>query len=119
MNQTSVRQSPGASAALWWNCSMRCVLVKVPSVSATWADGKKKISVLMSAGLISPRLISGAFFQNVALSCSQLSLTTSHSSLRIPARSSRALSEVAGFWPISSMPFTLPSFIATNIGRWE
>ena len=93
--------------------------MKLPSISATWAEGKKKISVLMSAGLTSPLLISGAFFQNVALSCSQLSLTTSHSSLRMPARSSRALSEVAGFWPISSMPLTRPSFIATNIGRWE
>jgi hypothetical protein len=92
---------------------------EVPSVSATWADGRKKISVLMSATLTSPLLTSGAFFQKVALSCSQLSLTTSHSSLRIAARSSFALSEVAGFWPTSSMPFTRPSFMATNIGRCE
>ena len=71
----------------------------------------------MSAVLTSPLLTSGAFFQKVAVSCSQLSLTTSHSSLRIAARSSLALSDVAGFWPTQNMPFTLPSFIATNIGH--
>ena len=98
---------------------MRCVLVKLPSVSAICADGKKKISVLMSAGFTWPFFTSGAFFQKVALSCSQLSLTTSHSSARMPARSMRALSDVAGFWPMRSMPFTLPSFMATNIGRCE
>jgi hypothetical protein len=41
----------------------RWVLVKVPSVSATWAEGKKKTSVLMSATFTSPLLISGAVFQ--------------------------------------------------------
>ena len=96
---------------------MRCVFVKLPSTSATCDDGKKKISVLMSAGFTSPPFTSGASFQNVALSCSQLSLTTSHSSFLSPARSMRALSDVAGFCPTSSMPFTLSSFIATNIGR--
>ncbi len=35
------------------------------------------------------------------------------------ARSSRAFSEVAGFCPTQSMPLTLPSFMATNIGRCE
>jgi len=98
---------------------MRCVLVNEPSYSATCADGKKKTSVLMSAGLTLPLFTSGAACQKVALSVTQLSLTTSHSSLAMPRRSSSALSDVAGFWPMQSMPFTRPSFMATNIGRCE
>ena len=98
---------------------MRCVLVNEPSYSATCADGKKKTSVLMSAGLTLPLFTSGADCQKVALSVTQLSLTTSHSSLAMPRRSSSALSDVAGFCPMQSMPFTRPSFMATNIGRCE
>ena len=63
--------------------------------------------------------MSGLFCQNVAVSVSQLSLTTSHSSRARPLRSTLALRDVAGFWPTHSIPFTRPSFMATNIGRWE
>src|SRR5882724_12942508 len=98
---------------------MRWVLVKLPSYSATWAAGKKKTSVWTSALFRWPLAISGLFCQKVAVSVSQLSLTTSHSSLASPLRSTLALSEVAGFWPTQSIPFTRPSFIATNIGRCE
>ena len=71
--------------------------MKLPSYSATWAAGKKKISVWMSWLRTWPVVTSGAFFQKVAVSVSQLSLTTSHSSLPSPLRSTLALSEVAGF----------------------
>ena len=98
---------------------MRCVLVNEPSYSATCADGKKKTSVLMSPSFTVPLLTSGAVFQNVAVSVTQLSLTTSHSSFPRPRRSTSALIEVAGFCPMQSMPFTRPSFMATNIGRCE
>src|SRR6266516_4318716 len=60
---------------------MRCVLVNEPSYSATCADGKKNTSVLMSAGWTRPPFTSGAVFQNVADSVTQLSFTTSHSSV--------------------------------------
>src|SRR2546427_12395785 len=98
---------------------MRCVLVKLPSISATWAEGKKKTSVLMSWVLTSPLLTSGAFRQKVALSCTQLSLTTSHSSLRRPARSRRAFNEAARFLPGSIIPFNLQFVIPPNLDRSE
>jgi hypothetical protein len=50
MNQSSLRQSPGGSTALWWNCNSRCVLVYVPSFSVCVAAGKKKTSVAIADG---------------------------------------------------------------------
>jgi hypothetical protein len=94
-------------------------LVKLPSLSATCADGKKNTSVAMASGLISPRSTSGARYQNVADSVRKLSLTTSHSRRRSPFRSRLAFSEVAGFCPMQIIPFTRPSAIATNIGMCE
>ena len=73
------------------------MLVNEPSYYATCEDGKKKTSVLISSILTSPFLISGAFFQKVALSWTQLSLTASHSSRRNPARSSLARYYGMGF----------------------
>src|SRR5882724_12225763 len=73
----------------------------------------------MSAVLISPFLISGAFFQKVAVSVSQLSFTTSHSSFLNAERSNLALSDVAGFCPTQNIPFTAPAFIATNMAMCE
>src|SRR5437879_3239083 len=73
----------------------------------------------MSALLTSPFLTSGAFFQKVAVSVSQLSFTTSHSSFLSADRSSLAFSDVAGFWPTQNIPFTLPAFIATNMAMCE
>src|SRR6267142_2684586 len=85
---------------------MRCVLVNEPSYSATCADGKKKTSVLMSAGLTLPLFTSGADCQNVALSVTQLSLTTSHSSLAMPRGSVHRL-EVRHHEP--GRPYPTPS----------
>src|SRR5882762_10633184 len=93
---------------------MRCVLVKLPSYSAICVEGKKKISVLMSAIFTSPLFTSGPRYQCVAVSVSQLSLTTSQSSWRIASRVAVPLSEVAGFWPTQHIPFTLPSTMAAN-----
>src|SRR5258706_5995767 len=73
----------------------------------------------MSAVLTVPFLTSGAFFQNIAVSVSQLSFTTSHSSFLRPDRSSLAFSEVAGFCPTQNIPFALPAFIATNMAMCE
>src|SRR4029453_5137392 len=115
----SERQSPGGSAAFQWNWSMRCVLVNVPSYSAICEDGRKNTSVWMSCGLTFPLLTSGAFFQKVAVSVSQLSFTTSHWSLPRPLRSRLAWSDVAGFWPMQYMPLTRPSAMAANIAMCE
>ena len=93
--------------------------MNVPSISATCVAGTKKTSVLMSAVFTSPFLTSGAFLQKVAVSVSQLSFTTSHSSFLSAARSSLAFSDVAGFCPTQNIPFTLPAFIATNIAMCE
>ena len=64
----SERQSPGGSAAFSCHWISRWVLVNVPSVSATCAEGKKKTSVWMSSGLTSPLSTSGAFYQKAAVS---------------------------------------------------
>src|SRR5258706_5107841 len=73
----------------------------------------------MSAVLTVPFLTSGAFFQNIAVSVSQLSFTTSHSSFLRPDRSSLAFSEVAGFCPTQNIPLTLPAVIPTNMAMCE
>src|SRR5438128_12678232 len=73
----------------------------------------------MSAVLIVPSLTSGAPFQKLAVSVSQLSFTTSHSSFLNAERSSLALSDVAGFCPTQYIPFTAPAFIATNMAMCE
>src|SRR6266566_3591763 len=65
---------------------MRCVFVKLPSYSAIWVEGKKKISVLLSAIFTSPFFTSGPRYQWVAVSVSQLSFTTSQSSWRSACR---------------------------------
>ena len=120
MNQTSERQSPGGSAALWWNFTSRWVLVKVPSASPTWAEGKKKTSVLISPGTSSPRSTSGLVRQKAAVSVSRLSLTTSQSSFASAVRWKIAFwPPTAGFWPIANMPRTRPSAMAIIIGMWE
>ena len=95
------------------------MLVNVPSISATCAEGSRKTSVLMSSGRTSPFSTSGALYQKAAVSVSKLSLTTSQSSFASAARWSRPLSEVAGFWPIANMPRTLPSAMFTIIAMCE
>ncbi len=98
---------------------MRCVLVKLPSYSAIWVEGKKKISVLMSAMFTSPFFTSGARYQWVAVSVSQLSFTTSQSSWRSARRVAVPFSDVAGFCPTTTMPLILPSAIAAKQAMWE
>ena len=116
----SERASPGGSTALWWNLIRRWVLVKVPSISATWAEGKKKTSVWMSSVRIEPSTTSGALYQKAAVSVSKLSLTTSQSSLPSAARWKRAFwPPTAGFCPMANMPRTRPSLMAIIIGMWE
>jgi len=95
------------------------VFVKLPSYSAICVEGKKKISVLMSATLTSPFFTSGPRYQCVAVSVSQLSFTTSQSSCRSASRVAPPLSEVAGFWPTQHIPFTLPSAMAAKLAMCE
>jgi hypothetical protein len=74
------------------------------------AAGMKNTSVLMSSARISPVSISGAFFQNVALSISIRSRTTSQCRLARPNRCIRVLAEpTAGFWPNRKYPVQVPS----------
>src|SRR2546430_4025730 len=98
---------------------MRCVFVKLPSYSAICVDGKKKTSVWLSSILTSPRFTSGPRYQCVAVSVSQLSLTTSQLSCRNAPRVAPPLSEVAGFWPTHTIPLTLPSAMAANEAMCE
>ena len=113
MNQRSERWSSTGSTALWCHCSIRWVLVKVPSFSVWAAAGRKKTSVSMSSVRISPDSISGPSCHQVADSISEKSRTTSQSSFDIPSRCIRVLAEpTAGFWPKRKNPFTLPSTIA-------
>ncbi len=69
-NHSSERQSAGGSTALWCHCKSRCVFVKLPSFSVCAAAGSKNTSVAMSSVRSSPVSISGASFQNDALSIS-------------------------------------------------
>ena len=76
------------------------MLVKLPAFSVCAAAGRKKISVPISSGRISPDSISGPSFHQVALSIITMSRTTSQSSFAMPSRCILALAEpTAGFWP--------------------
>jgi hypothetical protein len=89
---------------------MRWVWVKLPSFSVWAAAGMKKTSVPISAVFSSPVSISGPSFQNVAVSISTRSRTTSQSSLDRASRCRRPLADpMAGFWPRTKKPATLPS----------
>ena len=86
MNHRSLRASPGGSTALWCHCSIRWVLVKLPSFSVCAAAGMKNTSVPMSSVRSSPVSISGPSFHQVADSISEKSRTTSQSSSAMPSR---------------------------------
>src|SRR2546428_12562296 len=73
----------------------------------------------MSAIFASPLFTSGARYQCVAVSVSQLSLTTSQSSCRSARRVAPPLSDVAGFWAPQHIPLTLPSTIPAEVAMWE
>ncbi len=61
----------------------------------------RNTSVAMSSVFISPRSISGAAYQNDALSISTRSRITSHLTRARDCRCSRAFCEpTAGFWPM-------------------
>jgi hypothetical protein len=96
----SERQSSGGSTALSRHCSSRWVFVKHPSFSMCAAAGRKKTSVLMSSGRVSPASISGLSYQNYADSISFVSRTTSQSRLASAARWIFAFAlPTAGFSP--------------------
>ena len=67
------------------------MLVKVPSFSVWAAAGSRNTSVPMSAVRSSPVSISGALYQNDAVSVSTRSRTTSQSSLAMALRCRPAL----------------------------
>jgi hypothetical protein len=81
MNQSSERASPGGLSALSRNCTSRWVLVNVPSFSMCEAAGIRNTSVWIASGRSSPDCTSGESRQNVAVSISAISRTTSHFSL--------------------------------------
>ena len=64
-------------------------------------------------------MTSGAAYQNEAVSVSKTSLTTSQGTVRSALRWRRPFNDVAGFWPMQSIPFTLPSAIRIIIGMCE
>ena len=72
------------------HCSSRCVFVNVPAFSTCDAAGKRKTSVSISSVRNSPFAISGESSQNVAVSISTRSRTTSHFNFDSAFRSSRA-----------------------------
>ena len=96
------------------------MLVNEPLFSVCAAAGIRKTSVGISVVRSSPVSISGASYQNEALSISWKSRTTSHSSCAIASLCSRAFAEpTAGFSPSRKKPFTCPSRIRTVVGYVE
>ena len=120
MNHSSERASPGGSSALSCHCSSRCVLVKWPSFSTCEAAGIRKTSVWMSSVGYSPERTSGPSRQNVAVSSSLRSRTTSHFRWASARRCNPECAEpTAGFWPITNSP-SMPSSNARSIvGKCE
>ncbi len=93
------------------------MLVNVPSFSVCEAAGRKKISVAICPGDVSPASISGESYQNDAVSISARSRTTSHSRELSASRCSRALAEpTTGFWPTAKRPLHCPSIMRTIVG---
>jgi len=120
MNHSSERASPGGSSALSRHCSSRCVFVNVPSFSMCEAAGMRKTSVWMSCVRSSPESISGLSRQNVAVSISLRSRTTSHFRLASARRCSPACCDpTAGFWPITNSPSTPPSIARSIVEKCE
>ncbi len=117
MNQSSERQSPGASSALSRHCTSRWVFVKVPSFSMWVAAGMRKTSVWMSSVRTSPDLTSGLSYQNDDVSMSRRSRTTSHFMFRSARRMSPPFCEpTAGFCPMTKRPSRPPSTARIIVG---
>ncbi len=120
MNHSSERASPGGSSALSRNWTRRWVFVKQPSFSTCAAAGIRNTSVSMSSGRSSPDCTSGESRQNVAVSISARSRTTSHFSLASARRCSPACCEpTAGFCPITKKPSTPPSSMRIIVAKCE
>ena len=120
MNHSSERQSPGGSSALSRHCSRRWVFVKVPSFSMCEAAGMRKTSVRMSSVRSSPLRTSGPSRQNVALSISARSRTTSQRRFASARRWSPACWEpTAGFCPMRNSPSRPPSKARSIVGKCE
>ena len=89
------------------HCAQRPLLTMLPSFSTPDAAGRTNTSVGMRVGSTPGR------FQKLAVSCSNRSATTIHSSLSSPARIRRALAPpTAGFWPKQKSPFSSPASMA-------
>jgi hypothetical protein len=87
-------------------------LVKLPSFSTWLAAGRKKTSVGISSGRVSPASISGESCQKAAVSSSVKSRTTSQSSDASALRWSVELADpTTGFCPTAKSPFVFPSII--------
>src|SRR6266511_6496040 len=120
MNHRSLRQSPGGSTAFQCHCTSRWVFVNDPSFSVCAAAGKKKTSVAMSSGRTSPRRISGASFQNSAVSFGVKSRITSHCSSRRSSRYNAPCTDpTLGFCPSTKYPVRLPSAMSATVVMWE
>ena len=120
MNHSSERASPGGSSALSRHCSSRWVLVNVPAFSRCDAAGIRKTSVWMSSVRSSPDWISGPSRQNVAVSISARSRTTSHFISASARRCSPECCEpAAGFCPITNIPSSPPSSARSIVAKCE
>ena len=110
MNHSSERASPGGSIALSCHWSSRWVFVKCPSFSMCEAAGMRNTSVWMSSVRNSPERTSHPSRQNVAVSSSLRSRTTSHLRCASARRwRPECWEPTAGFWPITSSPSSPPS----------
>ena len=96
------------------------MLVKCPSFSTCEAAGIRKTSVWMSSARSSPERTSGLSRQNVAVSSSERSRTTSHLRWASARRCRPECCEpTAGFWPITNSPSRPPSSARSMVGKCE
>ena len=103
---------PGGFTAACRHCTMPPELQMVPFFSMKNAAGRRITSVAIVFGSTPGR------FQNVAVSVSQISWTTSVSSFAIASNVRLRLGTVtAGFWPTIQSIFSLPARASSNIGR--
>ena len=120
MNHRSLRTSSCGSTAWWCHCSIRWVLVKLPSFSVCAAAGRKNTSVPMSSVRSSPVSISGPSFHHVADSIMARSRTTSHSRFAMASRCILAFAEpTAGFSPSTRKPVHSPCSCAMTVSKLE
>ena len=108
----SGRALPGGFTAACRHWTMPPELLMVPFFSMKKAAGSRITSVWIVFGSAPGR------FQNVAVSVSQISWTTSVSSFSSPANVRFRLGSVtAGFWPTIQSIFSLPARASSKIDR--